>query len=92
MSEPTPEEVAAAQLKRNRTFSASNAARFMQCHASANLHAAIPGYESPVIDKMAGAKGRGTSMHEVLENVVHARKPHMRPARCQRISDGSHPW
>lgn len=65
------DEMAETQAKRNKTFSASNAARFMSCHASANLHAAIPGYESPVINRMAGAKGRGTSMHAVLEQVTN---------------------
>ena len=57
-------------VNRAKTFSASNAARFMACPASANLEAAIPGYQAPVVDPMKGAKGRGTSMHEVLETTV----------------------
>lgn len=81
MSEPTDQEIAesngiiesytTAPVNRAKTFSASNAARFMQCHASANLELAIPGYTAPVVDPMKGAKGRGTSMHAVLEQVVN---------------------
>lgn len=48
-------------------FSASNAARFTACPASANLELAIPGYVAPDVDPNAGAKGRGTLMHEALE-------------------------
>lgn len=57
---PTP-------VVRSKTFSASNAARFMACPASANLEAAIPGYTPPVVDEMKGAKGKGTNMHAWLE-------------------------
>lgn len=57
---PTP-------LVRSKTFSASNAARFMACPASANLEVAIPGYVPPVVDEMKGAKGKGTNMHAWLE-------------------------
>ena len=59
------------QASRAHTFSASNAARFMQCHASSHLEQAIPGYVAPVRDPMKGAKGRGTSMHAVLESVTN---------------------
>lgn len=48
-------------------FSASSAARLMACPASANLELAIPGYKPPVVDEMAGAKGRGSLVHELLE-------------------------
>jgi len=51
----------------SEVFSASKAARHMQCHASANLELAIPNWSPPVIDDMAGAKGKGTRMHELLE-------------------------
>ena len=36
----------------------------MQCHGSAHLELAIPGYVEPVRDEMAGAKGVGTRMHD----------------------------
>lgn len=48
-------------------FSASRAARLMSCHASAHLELAIPNWTPPVVDQMAGAKGKGTRMHEMLE-------------------------
>lgn len=52
-------------------FSASNAAKHMSCPASANLDVAIPGWEEPVIDHTAGAKGKGTNIHKILEDVVN---------------------
>lgn len=48
-------------------FSASRAGRHMACHASAHLELAIPNWTPPVVDHMAGAKGRGTTMHQLLE-------------------------
>lgn len=39
----------------------------MACHASAHLELAIPNWSPPVVDHMAGAKGKGTRMHEMLE-------------------------
>lgn len=39
----------------------------MECHASAHLELAIPNWTPPVVDQMAGAKGKGTHMHEILE-------------------------
>ena len=39
----------------------------MSCHASAHLELAIPNWTPPVVDQMAGAKGKGTRMHEMLE-------------------------
>ena len=39
----------------------------MACHASAHLELAIPNWTPPVVDPMAGAKGKGTSMHAMLE-------------------------
>ena len=50
-----------------KRFSASSAAQLMACPGSANLELTIPGYEEPVKDDMAGAKGVGTSVHELLE-------------------------
>lgn len=50
-------------------FSASRASRLMACHASAHLELAIPNWREPVVDRMAGAKGKGTRMHEMLEPI-----------------------
>ena len=47
-----------------KRFSASSAAQLMQCHGSAHLELAIPGYVEPTRDEMAGAKGVGTRMHD----------------------------
>ena len=41
----------------------------MACHASAHLELAIPNWREPVVDHMAGAKGKGTRMHEMLEPI-----------------------
>lgn len=51
-------------------FSASVAGRHMACHASANLGVAIPNWQPPVVDEMAGAKGKGTRMHALLEPMM----------------------
>lgn len=51
-------------------FSASVASRHMACHASANLPLAIPNWVPPVRDPTAGAKGKGTRMHEILEKLM----------------------
>lgn len=48
-------------------FSASVASRHMACHASAHLDLAIPGWTPPVVDEMAGAKGKGTNIHSIFE-------------------------
>lgn len=48
-------------------FSASRASRHMACHASAHLELAIPNWTPPVVDQMSGAKGKGTTMHQLLE-------------------------
>lgn len=47
-------------------FSASSAARFMACPASANLELAIPGWTPPETDEKKGAAAKGTKMHEVF--------------------------
>ena len=54
-----------------KRFSASSAAQLMQCHGSANLELAIPGYKEPVKDEMAGAKGVGTRMHDSFKAFTH---------------------
>lgn len=51
---------------RPKSFSGSQAAQHMQCHASANLPLAIPGFEYPVRDQTVGAKGAGTQVHKVM--------------------------
>lgn len=52
-----------------KRFSASNAAMMMNCHASANLDLAIPNWTEPVVDRTAGAKGKGTNYHKIFEDV-----------------------
>ena len=59
-------------------FSASIAGRYMACPASANLDKAIPNWTPPDVDPMAGAKGRGTTLHALLEPVVKLSVPDMR--------------
>ena len=51
-------------------FSASAAPRLMQCAASGNLDVTIPGWVAPVVDHSAGAKGKGTELHKVLESAM----------------------
>lgn len=53
----------------SEAFSASRASRLMSCHASAHLDLAIPNWSPPVVDDMAGAKGKGTTMHHMLEPI-----------------------
>lgn len=48
-------------------LSASNAAKHMSCHASANLEVAIPGWKPPVVEDTK-ASSRGTDMHKILED------------------------
>lgn len=46
-------------------LSASNASKHMNCHASANLEVAIPGFVRPTVDPTANnAANRGTLMHD----------------------------
>jgi hypothetical protein len=59
-------------------FSASVAGRYMACPASANLDKAIPNWTPPDVDPMAGAKGRGTTLHELLEKVTDLPLPDLR--------------
>ena len=51
-------------------FSASVAGRLMACHASGNLDVAIPGWEEPVVDRAAGAKGYGTNVHKLFQDAL----------------------
>lgn len=50
-------------------FSASVAGRLMACHASAHLELAIPNWEPPEVDPTKGAKGTGTKVHKIYEQV-----------------------
>ena len=47
-------------------FSASYASRYNNCHGSANLEEAIPGFEHPTRNE-DGAKGEGTRLHKIFE-------------------------
>ena len=47
-------------------FSASRAERLIACPGSANLELSIPGFEMPEVDETAGAKGKGSNLHEWL--------------------------
>ena len=49
-------------------FSASVASRLISCPASANLETSIPGWEEPTVDHEAGAKGKGTALHKILQD------------------------
>ena len=52
-------------------FSASRAARHMQCHASANLDLAIEGWTPPVEDpNKDNAANRGSHFHEVFAEIM----------------------
>ena len=51
----------------------------MQCHGSAHLELAIPGYVEPVRDEMAGAKGVGTRMHNSFKALAHWNRPDLGP-------------
>lgn len=51
-------------------FSASYADRLMACPGSANLELAIPGWQEPVRDDKAGAKGVGTDVHAILAEIA----------------------
>jgi hypothetical protein len=50
----------------------------MACPASANLDKAIPNWTPPVVDPMAGAKGRGTTLHKLLEEAGNLSTPDFR--------------
>lgn len=50
-------------------FSASSASRYNNCHGSANLPAAIPGFEFPERNE-SGMKGEGTRLHKIFEESV----------------------
>ena len=50
-------------------FSASRAGRLMICPGSANLPLSIPGWNPPVVDEEAGAKGKGHRLHEMLAEI-----------------------
>lgn len=51
-------------------FSASNAAKHMECPASANLELAIPNYQPPEEDDKIRASDEGTAAHVVFESLM----------------------
>lgn len=53
-----------------KRFSASAAPMLMQCSASGDLEKAIPNWEPPKVDDMAGAKGKGTLLHKLFEDAM----------------------
>jgi len=55
----------------SKRFSASSAAQLMACPGSANLELAIPGWQEPVRDDAAGAKGVGSRLHDLLQELPH---------------------
>lgn len=50
-------------------FSASRVGRLMVCPGSANLPLSIPGWQPPVVDEEAGAKGKGNRLHALLAEI-----------------------
>ena len=54
----------------NLRFSASAASKYHNCHASANLVEAIPGFELKPKEH-AQARDQGTALHKILENIVN---------------------
>lgn len=50
-------------------FSASYASRYNNCHGSANLEEAIPGFEHPDRNER-GMKGEGTILHKIFQDVL----------------------
>lgn len=53
-------------------FSASSASKHLNCHASANLEVAIPGFVRPLVDPTANnAANRGTAMHDLFGQLMH---------------------
>jgi len=53
----------------NLRFSASQASKYHNCHASANLEEAIPGWSFKKKER-AQARDAGTAQHEVFENLL----------------------
>jgi hypothetical protein len=52
-------------------ISASSVSRLSACHASADLGAAIPGWQPPVVDPNAvNAASRGTVMHQMFSDLM----------------------
>ncbi len=56
-------------------FSASRAARLVACHGSADLKAAIPGWQEP--QQSTVASERGTELHTLFEKVNNLSTPDM---------------
>lgn len=66
-----------------RRFSASAAGQMMTCHASANLAAAIPGWEPPA-ESSGGAAKAGTGVHELVEALM--KMEYVTPSKTTKFS------
>ena len=51
-------------------FSASYASRYHNCHGSANLKEAIPGFEFPERDDNTGMRDQGSKLHEIFQAAI----------------------
>lgn len=56
-------------LPRDFRFSASYASRYHNCHGSARLHEAIPGFVHPEQNER-GMKGEGTRLHKIFQEAL----------------------
>lgn len=62
----------------SEAHSASAIGRHIQCHGSADLTSAIPGWVPPVEDPTVNnAANRGTIMHELFANIAHLKQKDM---------------
>jgi hypothetical protein len=62
-------------------FSASYASRYNNCHGSAHLEEAIPGFIMPDSNE-AGRKGLGTQLHEIFAEVLSSKVDLLLAATC----------
>lgn len=62
-------------------LSASYASRYNNCHGSANLEQALPGFEHPARNDN-GMKGEGTRLHQMFEDIVNSGKNFSDAASC----------
>jgi len=62
-------------------FSASYASRYHNCHGSARLEEAIPGFQHPEREDK-GMKREGTLLHKLFQNIAETRKNFLEAAFC----------
>jgi len=68
-------------------FSASYASRYNNCHGSANLEEAIPGFIMPESNE-TGRKGLGTQLHEIFAEVLSSKADLIDVAIClEQLAD-----